>query len=56
MRRKRPSTPSGLRTTETAPMPWAGGVVDPLPEDAPFFVKDYYDYYKTERGYHPRAP
>ena len=26
----------------------AGGVVDPLPEDAPFFVKDYYDYYKTE--------
>lgn len=29
-----------------------GGVVDPLPEDAPFFVKDYYDYYKTERGYH----
>ena len=28
----------------------AGGVVDPLPEDAPFFVKDYYDYYKTERG------
>ena len=30
----------------------AGGVVDPLPEDAPFFVKDYYDYYKTERGYH----
>lgn len=29
----------------------AGGVVDPLPEDAPFFVKDYYDYYKTERGY-----
>ena len=30
----------------------AGGVVDPLPEDAPFFVKDYYDYYKTSRGYH----
>ena len=29
----------------------AGGVVDPLPEDAPFFVKDYYAYYKTERGY-----
>ena len=25
----------------------AGGVVDPLPEDAPFYVKDYYDYYKT---------
>lgn len=33
----------------------AGGVVDPLPEDAPFFVKDYYDYYKTERGYHVRS-
>ena len=29
----------------------AGGVVDPLPEDAPFFLKDYYDYYKTQRGY-----
>ena len=33
----------------------AGGVVDPLPEDAPFFVKDYYDYYKTPRGYHKRS-
>ena len=33
----------------------AGGVVDPLPEDAPFFVKDYHDYYKTPRGYHPRS-
>lgn len=32
-----------------------GGVVDPLPEDAPFFVKDYYDYYKTSRGYHARS-
>ena len=32
-----------------------GGVVDPLPKDAPFFVKDYYDYYKTERGYHSRS-
>lgn len=32
-----------------------GGVVDPLPEDAPFFVKDYYDYYKTSRGYHVRS-
>lgn len=32
-----------------------GGVVDPLPDDAPFFVKDYYDYYKTGRGYHPRS-
>ncbi len=33
----------------------AGGVVDPLPADAPQFVKDYYDYYKTKRGYHPRS-
>ena len=32
-----------------------GGVVDPLPDDAPYFVKDYYDYYKTKRGYHPRS-
>ena len=32
-----------------------GGVVDPLPEDAPYFVRDYYDYYKTARGYHPRS-
>lgn len=32
-----------------------GGVVDPLPEDAPQFVKDYYDYYKTPRGYHERS-
>ena len=33
----------------------AGGVVDPVPDDAPFFVKDYHDYYKTPRGYHPRS-
>ena len=33
----------------------AGGVVDPLPEAAPFFVKDYYDYYKTQRGYTERS-
>lgn len=32
-----------------------GGVIDPLPEDAPQFVKDYYAYYKTQRGYHPRS-
>ena len=32
-----------------------GGVVDPLPADAPQFVKDYYDYYKTPRGYHERS-
>lgn len=33
----------------------AGGVVDPLPDDAPQFVKDYYAYYKTKRGYHKRS-
>ena len=33
----------------------SGGVPDVLPEDAPWFVKDYYTYYKTERGYHPRS-
>lgn len=33
----------------------AGGVVNELPEDAPFFVKDYYDYYKTSRGYSERS-
>ena len=33
----------------------AGGVADSIPEDAPFFVKDYFDYYKTKRGYHPRS-
>lgn len=33
----------------------AGGVVDPLPDDAPQFVRDYHDYYKTSRGYHNRS-
>lgn len=33
----------------------AGGVVDPLPDDAPQFVKDYYAYYKTPRGFHARS-
>ena len=32
-----------------------GGVIDPLPEDAPYFVKDYHSYYKTDRGYHERS-
>ena len=41
-----------LKAGEYAP---GGGVVDPLPEDAPYFVKDYYDYYKTDRGYHARS-
>lgn len=33
----------------------AGGVPDVLPDDAPQFLKDYYDYYKTKRGYHVRS-
>ena len=33
----------------------AGGVAEEVPEDAPFYVKDYHDYYKTRRGYHPRS-
>ncbi len=37
------------------PMAMAGGVVDPLPDDAPQFVKDYHAYYKTPRGYHVRS-
>lgn len=33
----------------------AGGVVDPVPADTPQFIKDYHDFYKTKRGYHPRS-
>lgn len=33
----------------------AGGLPDTVPEDAPFYVKDYFAYYKTPRGYHPRS-
>ena len=45
------------RTTEykTGSYERAGGVVDPLPDDAPYFVKDYHAYYKTPRGYHERS-
>ena len=41
------------KAVRTGKLTKAGGVVDPLPADAPQFVKDYYDYYKTSRGYHP---
>ena len=44
-----------LEDLKTGEYKLGGGVVDPLPEDAPFFVKDYYDYYKTNRGYHARS-
>lgn len=45
------------RTTDYRAKSYAlgGGVVDPLPDDVPFFVRDYYDYYKTRRGYHARS-
>ncbi len=33
----------------------AGGVTDPMPGDAPFYFKDYHNYYKTDRGYHARS-
>ncbi len=39
----------------TVPNAMAGGVVNPLPDNAPQFVRDYYDYYITGRGYHPRS-
>lgn len=39
----------------TDPMAMAGGVIDPLPEEVPQFVKDYHAYYKTPRGYHVRS-
>ena len=44
-----------LKAVSTGKTTQGGGVVDPLPEDAPQFVKDYYDYYKTPRGYHARS-
>ena len=44
-----------LEDLKTGEYKLGGGVVDPLPENAPFFVKDYYAYYKTPRGYHPRS-
>ena len=37
------------------PTAMAGGVIDPLPDEAPQFVKDYHAYYKTPRGYHKRS-
>ena len=52
-RHKMRETLSALRLAN--PMAMTGGVVDPVPEDAPQFVKDYHDYYKTSRGYHKRS-
>ena len=48
---------SAQRTADFASgtYPRGGGVVEPLPDDAPDFVRDYHAYYKTERGFHPRS-
>lgn len=53
--KKRALCAQRLEDLKTGEYKLGGGVVDPLPEDAPFFVKDYYDYYKTNRGYHARS-
>ncbi len=44
-----------MKASKSGKTTQGGGVVDPLPADAPQFVKDYYDYYKTPRGYHKRS-
>lgn len=44
-----------IRDYQSGEYELGGGVIDPLPEDAPYFVKDYHDYYKTARGYHARS-
>ncbi len=44
-----------IRDFQSGEYALGGGVVDPLPDDAPFFVRDYHDYYKTARGYHKRS-
>lgn len=56
-RNKMRETLSAQRTEDfkTRTPKLAGGVPDVLPDDAPKFLKDYYDYYKTKRGYHPRS-
>lgn len=47
---------ASARSTEYSKEPTrAGGVIDPLPSDAPQFVRDYHAYYKTPRGFHPRS-
>ncbi len=44
-----------IRDFQSGAYALAGGVADSVPDDAPFYVKDYYDYYKTDRGYHARS-
>ena len=53
--KKAPTCAQRLADLKAGEYALGGGVVDPLPEDAPYFVKDYYDYYKTGRGYHVRS-
>ena len=53
--RKQALNAQRLRDYASGEYATGGGVVDPVPEDAPFFVKDYHSYYKTDRGYHPRS-
>lgn len=55
MEQRRALAAQRTKDYETGTYERAGGVVDPLPDDAPWFVRDYYDYYKTPRGYHPRS-
>ncbi len=44
-----------IKDYESGEYELGGGVVDPLPDNAPYFVVDYHDYYKTPRGYHARS-
>ena len=55
MQRRRMLSAQRTEDYRTGSYKRAGGVVDPLPDDAPQFVKDYYAYYKTQRGYHIRS-
>lgn len=44
------------RTIDARNGTYQRNVMNPKPaDDAPQFMKDYYDYYKTKRGYHPRS-
>lgn len=53
--KKRAMCAQRLEDLKTGEYKLGGGVVEVVPKDAPFFVKDYHDYYKTGRGYHVRS-
>ena len=55
MEKRRAIAAQRIEDYKTGTYKRAGGVIDPLPEDAPWFVKDYHAYYKTPRGYHERS-